>query len=381
MTNGAALSLVFSVTDRNAVDNTDNESDSALEEVNNCYTEALDAEKSNPDCEFFDYESGYGEDTIDLTAEPTNRRTYRLREFCVTRWFSAWLVMHRFYCLFDALRHLATEMTSDATLYRGEKRDKFIKVMEDLNPDVISRALHYLYPIVQGINYCQKDSTLQMDISPMMDHLQQFYRLHSLYDGANPLDVIFPLPRETVLKIFASRTKLFHSIPESLRGFFYDDYIKKHGVVDKHDPCFQEYVQNICFSISVLAFSSEALPKDLVAEIKQCPGRIMQEVTGFLTNQYRLNLHSFMEYTSTIYPLLYKIYLFFFSQPASSASVERSFSVQNSFLTPSRNRLMPGHVKMMLFIKMNYKMAKKNGWERELLDYMNAEDSGSQGQK
>lgn len=88
-----------------------------------------------------------------------------------------------------------------------------------------------------------------------------------------------------------------------------------------------------------------------------------------------------MEYTSTIYPLLYKIYQFFFSQPASSASVERSFSVQNSFLTPSRNRLMPGHVKMMLFIKMNYKMAKKNGWERELLDYMNAEDSGSQGQK
>lgn len=91
-----------------------------------------------------------------------------------------------------------------------------------------------------------------MGISPMMDHLQQFYRLHSIYDGANPLEVIFPILREIVLKIFASRTKLFHSIPESLRSFFYDDYRKNHeGVVDKHDPSIQEYVQNICFSISI----------------------------------------------------------------------------------------------------------------------------------
>ena len=91
-----------------------------------------------------------------------------------------------------------------------------------------------------------------MGISPMLDHLQQFYRLHSFYDDANPLDVIFPIPREIVLKIVASRTKLFHSIPESLRSFFYDDYRKNHeGVVDKHDPSIQEYVQNICFSISI----------------------------------------------------------------------------------------------------------------------------------
>ena len=91
-----------------------------------------------------------------------------------------------------------------------------------------------------------------MGISPMMDHLQQFYRLHSFYDDANPLEVIFPILREIVLKIFASRTKPFHSIPESLCSFFYDDYRKAHaGVVDKHDPGLQEYVQSICFSTSI----------------------------------------------------------------------------------------------------------------------------------
>lgn len=85
--------------------------------------------------------------------------------------------------------------------------------------------------------------TLQKDISPMLAHLQQFYRLHSVFDGANPLEVIFPIPRETVLKIFVSRTKLFISIPDSLRGFFYDEFRKTHpGVADKRDKDAQEYV-------------------------------------------------------------------------------------------------------------------------------------------
>ena len=141
--------------------------------------------------------------------------------------------------------------------------------------------------------------------------------------------------------------------------------------MDKHNPCFQEYVQNICFSISVLAFSSEALPKDLVAEIKQCPGRIMEEVTGFLTNQYRGNLHNHIEILSTYYPILYKLYQLFISHPVSSVSIGRLFSVQTSFFTPSHNRLMPSHMRAMLSIPMNHNWWIKNGLKMELLDSMN----------
>ena len=141
--------------------------------------------------------------------------------------------------------------------------------------------------------------------------------------------------------------------------------------MDKHNPCFQEYVQNICFSISVLAFSSEALPKDLVAEIKQCPGRIMEEVTGFLTNQYRGSLHNYIEISSTYYPILYKLYQLFISHPVSSVSIGRPFSVQTSFFTPSHNRLMPSHMRAMLSIPMNHNWWIKNGLKMELLDSMN----------
>ena len=141
--------------------------------------------------------------------------------------------------------------------------------------------------------------------------------------------------------------------------------------MDKHNPCFQEYVQNICFSISVLAFSSEALPKDLVAEIKQCPGRIMEEVTGFLTNQYRGSLHNYIEISSTYYPILYKLYQLFISHPVSSVSIGRPFSVQTSFFTPSHNRLMLSHMRVMLSIPMNHNWWIKNGWEMGPLDSMN----------
>ena len=48
------------------------------------------------------------------------------------------------------------------------------------------------------------------------------------------------------------------------------------------------------------------------------------------------------------------------------------FSIQNSFLVPSRNRMSLRNVKTLLFIKMNYVLAKKNGWEIELMNYLNS---------
>lgn len=71
-----------------------------------CYDETLAVERSSTEEDNDDYESGDPEDTIDLATEASTNhgRTYRLREFCITRWFSAWLVMHRFYSLFEAFQ-------------------------------------------------------------------------------------------------------------------------------------------------------------------------------------------------------------------------------------------------------------------------------------
>ena len=344
-----------------------------------CYDETLAVERSSTEEDNDDYESGDPEDTIDLATEASTNhgRTYRLREFCITRWFSAWLVMHRFYSLFEALSSLASDMEQDSSLYTGPKRNEFIAAMRDIDIDMVLRALHYLLPIVQGIDYCQRDNTLQMDIAPMMGYVQEFYCTHSLHERADSLDIILPVSRDSVMGIIQQRMKLFYTIPDGLRGFFYDEFRKSHpGVLQRESREVQEYVRHVCSYICELAFSSEALPSDLTAAIRKNPAKMFEEVTEFLLDDYRNNLHNYMRLSSTYFPLLHQLYEFFFSQPASSASVERSFSIQNSFLVPSRNRLSAKNVKTILFIKMNYILAKKNGWEIELLNYLNSSQDG-----
>ena len=110
-----------------------------------------------------------------------------------------------------------------------------------------------------------------MGISPMLDHLQQFYRLHSFYDDANPLDVIFPIPRETVLKIFASRSYF----TASQNRCAVSSTMTTERIMKELWTSITHAFKSTCrTSASASAFSSEALPKDLVAEIKHSPGRI-----------------------------------------------------------------------------------------------------------
>lgn len=214
---------------------------------------------------------------------------------------------------------------------------------------------------------------LQMDIAPMMGYIQEFYSTHSLYQGVNSLDVILPVPRDSVMRVIQQRMKLFYTIPDGLRGFFGDEFRKSHpGELKKEDREVQEYVRHVCSYICELAFSSEALPSDLTAAIRKNPAKMFEEVIEFLLDDFRYNLHNYMRVSSSYFPLLNGLYEFFYSQPASSASVERSFSMQNSFLVPSRNRMSLRNVKTLLFIKMNYVLAKKNGWEIELMNYLNS---------
>ena len=381
---GAARSLVRSVCDRYLLDIGDNNEQLGMEKAYECYDETLDAERNNAvpnendeevEGSSYEYESEDPEDTIDLTTEASANHgsTYRLIEFCVTRWFSAWIVMHRFYSLFEALSSLASDIEQDGSLFTGPKRKDFIMAMKKIDSDLVLRALHFLLPIVQGIDYCQRDGALQMDIAPMMGYIQEFYSTHSLYQGVNSLDVILPVPRDSVMRVIQQRMKLFYTIPDGLRGFFGDEFRKSHpGELKKEDREVQEYVRHVCSYICELAFSSEALPSDLTAAIRKNPAKMFEEVIEFLLDDFRYNLHNYMRVSSSYFPLLNGLYEFFYSQPASSASVERSFSMQNSFLVPSRNRMSLRNVKTLLFIKMNYVLAKKNGWEIELMNYLNS---------
>lgn len=59
-----------------------------------------------------------------------------------------------------------------------------------------------------------------------------------------------------------------------------------------------------------------------------------------------------------------------FSLPASSAAVERAFSVQGCFLQPRRSNMSLKTVKNLMMIRMNCLLASKNGWEENLLAFL-----------
>ena len=65
--------------------------------------------------------------------------------FCETHWYSAWSVMERFYSIRNSLTASQNHLT---------RCQHFSFTDEDANE--LLNLLHFLKPLVDGINYCQK---------------------------------------------------------------------------------------------------------------------------------------------------------------------------------------------------------------------------------
>lgn len=94
------------------------------------------------------------------TSEHRRYRSYRLRSFCVTRWYSAWLVMSRFYSLRHALRKLGERMDVDKSLCTESIRTKCKDGLRRIDDDELLRVIHFLYPLVQGIDFQSKSNEI-----------------------------------------------------------------------------------------------------------------------------------------------------------------------------------------------------------------------------
>lgn len=92
---------------------------------------------------------------------------HKLRSFCEVRWYSAWMVMARFYELYESLITVSLLRSGS----RDQKTKDFITAMEKIKKEELLRALHYLYPLVDAINYCQKDTTSTMEVIPLIRSL------------------------------------------------------------------------------------------------------------------------------------------------------------------------------------------------------------------
>ena len=83
-----------------------------------------------------------------------------------------------------------------------------------------------------------------------------------------------------------------------------------------------------------------------------------------------ISVSSYFRVSGEKYVQLKKTYKNLMCLPATSSSVERSFSVHGCFLTSRRMNLSLKTMAYLMLIRMNFVLAERQGWEKELQQYI-----------
>ena len=170
----------------------------------------------------------------------TSSHHYSLLSFCETRWYSAWLVMSRFLSLFGAITVLKENIESRSG-YDPKQKKEYVPAMETIDKEEPTKLIHFLRPLVQGIDFCQQDSSLQLDVVPMLNSLLGYYQKHTLSvpveeTGKRDSCTIY-LPHENVEELFQKRFDLFKKVPTHLCELFYDKKLEEwNDSISESDP-------------------------------------------------------------------------------------------------------------------------------------------------
>lgn len=307
------------------------------------------------------------EEVIDVDTE--YKHSYSLLTFCPTRWYSAWSVMVRFYSLFDALSALQMECSSG----RLKKNDGglFGRYMERIDKEELLKIVHYLRPLVQAINFFQSDNTTQWDVLPIFNELILFYSsktsdpLSSIQTHGNNM---FIFPPGTVENAFGPRMDLFNTKYPALRQLYTDEFVKQLPYDWKMDDERVVVFKQLLFEeIERLCNPEKSEGLDAVVN------RLQIEALCYL-KLYRsrkgLTIEEFLELHEDKVKNIANKFQELFSLPASSAAVERSFSVQGCFLSPRRGLMGLSTIKNLMTIRMNFLLAERNGWEQALISHI-----------
>jgi len=160
---------------------------------------------------------------IDAESEKRQRLSpapRKLVTFCATRWYSAWMVMSVLYSLRDTIEQLKNECRNG---YGGTKGKILLCQLQQLNWEYVEKLLHYLRPLVQGIDFCQKDTTTALDVKQMWDNLYYFYVNNTgvLSEGKKTgIEGMIDLEEGSVDKVFAGRRELLNVDFPRLRSLF-----------------------------------------------------------------------------------------------------------------------------------------------------------------
>jgi len=294
---------------------------------------------------------------------------HKLVAFCQTRWYSAFMVMDVIYSLRDAVQELSLECEKGLG---GKKGKKLYDRIQDVDWPYLERLLHYLRPLVLAIDFCQSDGTTMLDVKEMWDNIYLFYvnNTGELSEGVGTrIKGIIALKKGSVEKMFKKRRDLFEIDYPMLRSLFSNDYTK---IINGEDYCknckqVQDYAKTVyqdllkyyeCSNLNDKYFNANCCQTEVFLFIEKTYERV-----GISTMEY-------LERNSYDFGRLKGIYEDLMCRPASSAAVERSFSVQGLFMNQRRSRMSDDMIRNLMMIRANYFFAERNDWESNLLDYI-----------
>ena len=283
-----------------------------------------------------------------LFIDSSRTKPLHLLSFFDVRWYSAWMVMRRFYILWNVLTRLNSHIDPD-------DHPKFADAFKLIDKTHLLYIVQLLYPLVEAIDYCQRDSSRSVDGLAIIKKLRDYY-LDISVDG---------LENDEVEKIFSDRLKLFNHLSEGLQELFSLPYSKKLDDSEKNNlvnKCIDELlkisipdmdkqeIENIAYMEVPLFLDSGTLRKGLT-------------ISGFFQSYNNRN-------QGQKFVLLPHVYEQLKSQVASSAAVERSFSEQALIQTSRRRLLKTKTVNNLMMIKCNLKFLKRRGMELQLRKYL-----------
>ena len=133
----------------------------------------------------------------------------------------------------------------------------FVSYMESIHQEDLRKIVHYLRPLVQGIDFFQSDMTTHWDVLPVFNALQSFYRSKT-GDPQTPVDsassVLFILPKGAVSDAFSLRIAFFTDEYPTLLSLFTDAFARtlprEVDIKDEQVICFKrslfEEIERLC---------------------------------------------------------------------------------------------------------------------------------------
>lgn len=302
----------------------------------------------------------------DETKVHRRKQPHSLLVFGMTRWYSAWTVMERFYELYDALCVLKEE----CEMHPNKGYDDFVNCMDAINVYDVLKILHYLRPLVQAIDYFQRDNSKHMSVYPVLTRIEDYYYQHSYSDSDSWIDTrrFMKVSEKDLDSIIKPRVSMFKTNMSGLISFFNDETLNK-GSTDM--AVTEKEAQRIVKAISsdLEKYYQEFEGGNYQYDVNQARVEALDYVMDY-RQRLGISVSSYFRVNGEKYVQLKKTYKNLMCLPATSSSVERSFSVHGCFLTSRRMNLSLKTMAYLMLIRMNYVLAERQGWEKELQQYI-----------